>query len=55
MNDDLFDYDGPNYDGQGKSREEETDGSMMVVGCLVLMLVMAFLIVAGVLIVAMVL
>lgn len=30
----LFDDD-PNYDGQGKSREEETDGAMLAAGCLV--------------------
>ena len=34
MSDWLFDDD-PNYDGQGKSREEETDGAMLVAGCLV--------------------
>jgi len=50
MNDDLFDYDDPNYDGQGKSLQEETDGSMMVVGCLMLMLLSVFVIFSTVII-----
>ena len=43
----LYEMD-PDYDGQGKSKQEETDGSMMVAGCLVLMLLSVFVVVATV-------
>ena len=32
MSDWLFDD--PDYDGQGKSRQEETNGAMLLAGCL---------------------
>jgi hypothetical protein len=36
---DFFDFldDDPDYDGQGKSRQQETEGSLRVVGCLLLL------------------
>jgi len=44
MSGDWFDED-PDYDGQGKSRGEEVEGSMRVIGCL--MLIVALLLIAG--------
>lgn len=40
---DDFWGDDPDYDGQGKSREEETDGSLRVLGCLLLVVTIAFI------------
>jgi len=47
--------DDPNYDGQGKSRQEEVYGSMMVAGCLFLALLMGLLLALTVIVLVVVL